>query len=449
MSEHRGRIAIVDDTPANLHLLATLLEDSEYNVRAFPSAKLALAGFESFYPELILLDILMPQMNGYEMCEHLKADEKMRDVPIIFISALNEVFDKVKAFSLGGVDYITKPIGAEEVLARVATHLQLSRLQKMLKQTNIIQAEQLSNQNHQLKRLNQELEKTNQKLKEKYVQLEEAQLQVVQNEKMATLGQLVAGVAHEINNPLGFIVGNIEAAREYIKDLSDIIADYQKELPQPSPKLAKKIAEKELGFILEDLPEVMGSMQKGADRIEKISTSLRTFARHDTDRKQKFNLHDGLESTLLILKHRLKANEWRPQIEIIEKYCELHSLQCYPGQLNQVFLNVLANSIDAIDDRDRYQSFAEITKNPGRITISTECNGDEAIVRIRDNGIGMSAEVQSKIFNQDFTTKEVGKGTGLGMAIVRSIVEDQHGGIITCDSELGIGTEFKIVLPLL
>ncbi|MBP0016570.1 MAG: response regulator [Cyanobacteria bacterium SBLK] len=447
MSEHNGRIVVVDDTPANLHLLADLLEEKKYEIRAFPSAKLALVAMKNFTPELILLDINMPQMNGYEMCEYLKETERWRNIPVIFISALNEIFDKVKAFSVGGVDYITKPVQAEEVLVRVETHLQLFRLRQMLEQTNSIQAQQLADRNRQLKKLNQDLETANQELKEKYFQIEETQLQLVQNEKMATLGQLVAGVGHEINNPLGFIAGNVDIVREYVEDLLEIVTDYQKEVGEPSPELADKIEEKDLDFIFEDFPKTVRSMKKGIDRIEKISLSLRTFARRDTDEKQEFNLHEGLDSAILILKYRLKANEQRPQIKVTKEYGDSSSIQCYPGQLNQVFLNLLANAIDAIDESTQKRHITEIEKNPGCIAIATEFNGERAIIRIRDNGMGMSEEVKHKIFHQGFTTKEVGKGTGLGMAIVRSIVEDKHGGTIACTSEIGVGTEFAITLP--
>ncbi|MGD1806329.1 hybrid sensor histidine kinase/response regulator [Dapis sp. BLCC M126] len=442
MIENNGRIIIVDDTPANLHLLSNLLEEHDYEVRAFPNAKLALKAMENFLPELILLDITMPQMNGYEMCEYLKEDLKWRDIPVIFISALNEIFDKVRAFSVGGVDYITKPVQAEEVLARVETHLQLFRLQQILQQTNFVQSQKLAQQNRQLKTLNQQL-------KEKYTQLEEAQLQLVQHEKMATLGQLVAGVAHEINNPLGFIGGNVEILKENLADLSAIIEGYREEFPKPSPQLAEEIEELDLDFVLEDIPKIIASMQEGMERIGNISISLRTFSRTDTVSKTEFNLHDGIDSTLLILKYRLKANEQRPAIEIVKKYGEIPTVKCYPGQLNQVFMNLLANAIDALDESNEGKTFAEIEKQPNCITIATELSEDnkQVIVKIADNGMGMPEEVKARLFEQGFTTKGVGKGTGLGMAIAHQIVTEKHGGKISCDSTVGQGTTFTIIIP--
>ena len=280
--------------------------------------------------------------------------------------------------------------------------------------------------------------------------LQQAQLQLVQKEKMATLGNLVAGVAHEINNPLGFIGGNVKILQENLADLSEIVAGYRQELSEPSPQLAEAIEELDLDFLLEDIPETIASMQIGVDRIANISTSLRTFSRTDTDCKTAFNLHEGLDSTLLILKYRLKANEQRPAIEIIKNYGNIPDVKCYVGQINQVLMNLLANAIDALEESNEGKTYDEIEIAPNCITIATELSNNKtsAIVRIVDNGKGMSEAVKARLFEQGFTTKEVGKGTGLGMAIARQIVEEKHGGAIACESELGKGTEFIISLPL-
>jgi len=280
--------------------------------------------------------------------------------------------------------------------------------------------------------------------------LQTAQLQLVQNEKMATLGNLVAGVAHEINNPVGFIGGNITVIQEYLNDLYTIIEGYREELPNPSPQLAENIEELDFNFLLEDFPKTIASMQKGCDRIRNISTSLRTFSRTDTNVKTGFNLHEGIDSTLLILKYRLKANENRPAIEIVKQYGELPEVKCFPGQLNQVFMNLIANAIDALDESNEGKTFAEIEKAPNRITIATELVPLEnnVMVSITDNGTGMAEEVRTKIFEQGFTTKGVGKGTGLGMAIAHQIVTEKHGGTIACQSQLGKGTRFVIKIPL-
>lgn len=443
-----GNILIIDDTPANLKVLMGLLSKKGYTVRPIPSGKLALQGIHLDYPDIILLDINMPDMNGYEVCQHLKADARTRDIPVIFVSALDEVFDKIKAFEVGGIDYITKPFQAEEVLVRVKSHILLARLQKKLQEKTELQDIKLAEQNVQLQQMNQELEKANQELQARLRELQQAQLQLVQSEKMATLGQLVAGIAHEINNPVGFLQGNIRPAQKSVQDLLGLLDLYQAKFPSPGEDIEKRIEAIELDFLRSDLPESIASMTLGVERIKNISTSLRTFSRTDKKNKVSFHLPDGIESTLLILKHRLKANKNRPAIEVGTEYGDFPPIKCFPGQLNQVFMNLLANAIDALEASNSGRSFDEIAAHPNRITIKTELEGDRVVVRIADNGTGMPPEVKERIFEQGFTTKAVGKGTGLGMAIARQIVVEKHGGSITCDSQLGKGTEFAIALPL-
>ncbi len=280
-------------------------------------------------------------------------------------------------------------------------------------------------------------------------QLEQRQLQLVQSEKMASIGQLVSGVAHEINNPLGFISGNLDHATEYIQYLIDLLQLYQQGIDWNSQTTQQKIEEIELDYLLTDLPELIESMKQGTERITEISKSMGIFSRADTIAKVPFNIHDGIDSTLLILRHRLKANQIRPEIQVVKNYGDLPEINCYPGQLNQVFMNLMANAIDAIDESNSGKTFAEIKASPNQITITTEIEDEkqEVIIRMGDNGMGMSEEVKQKIFEHLFTTKGVGKGTGLGLSISRQIVEEKHGGKITCTSELGKGTEFIISLP--
>ena len=445
---YQGQIAVVDDTAANLYLLCNLLEDAGYDVRSFPRGKLALEGIASSVPDLVLLDIHMPEINGYEVCEKLKADELTQNIPVIFISALNEIFDKVKAFQVGGVDYISKPFQSEEVLARVSTHVSLYQMKKKLQETNVIQGEKLAEQNSQLLQLNQSLERANQALQKNYEKLQKTQLQLVKTEKMSTLGNLLAGVAHEINNPLSFLQGNLRYALEYINKLLGHLVLYKKQY-EPTPGIQENAEAIDLEFLIEDLPKMINSMKEGVERIGNISTSVRTLSRTDTDKKTKFNLHKGLDSTLLILKYRLKANGQRPAIEIVKNYEEIPAVKCYAGQINQVFMNLLANAIDSLDESNQGKTFAEIEKTPNRITIETKLSEDKQniLVRITDNGTGMPEEVKAHIFEQGFTTKEVGKGTGLGMAIAHQIVTEKHGGQITCNSTVGQGTIFTLVIP--
>ena len=447
-SKH-GNILVVDDTPANLQILISLLSKKGYTVRPMPSGKLALEGIHLNYPDLILLDIQMPELDGYEVCKHLKADPRTQNIPVIFISALDDIFDKIKAFKVGGIDYITKPFHAEEVLSRVKTHITLYKLQKQLQEKTVNQEREIQDKNLILEQMIERLESTNQELQERLEQLKKTQLQLVQSEKMATLGQVVAGVAHEINNPVGFIEGNISHALEYVEALIHLVSLYQNKLSTPDPEIKEYIEEIDLNFLIEDFPKTIASMKQGVDRICNISAALRTFSRGDNDQKVGFNIHDGIDSTLLILKHRLKDDGKNSVIKVIKEYGELPEINCFPGKLNQVFMNIIANAIDALEESNFGKTFEEIKATPSQITITTEVDSEnqQIIIRIRDNGIGMKEEVKQKIFDHLFTTKGVGKGTGLGLSISRQIVEEKHGGKLTLNSAPGVGTEFEIALP--
>jgi signal transduction histidine kinase len=422
-------ILVVDDTPANLEVVCEILEDAGYEVITAISGDRALKRVQSHPPDLILLDVQMPGIDGFQTCQRLKADPTTANIPIIFMTALADADSKVKGFVLGAVDYITKPFQEQELLARVKTHLQLRQLTKNLEQ--------------------RVTEKTSD-LEAALTQLQQSHLQLVQSEKMSALGNLVAGIAHEINNPLGFIAANLKPAQDYIKDLFQLISLYQKELPHPSATLQTVMEEMDLEYVQEDLPKLINSMQQGVDRIRTISTSLRTFSRSDCDRPILCNIHEGIDSTLMILKHRLKANESRPEIAVITDYGSLQLLECFAGQLNQVFMNLLANAIDALDESNQGHSFAQIQANPNQIIIKTELsqNQQQCVIRIQDNGIGMTDVVKQKIFEHLFTTKGVGQGTGLGLAIARQIVVEKHAGILEVNSTFGQGTEFVISIPV-
>ncbi|MGB3510523.1 MAG: ATP-binding protein [Microcoleaceae cyanobacterium] len=301
-----------------------------------------------------------------------------------------------------------------------------------------------------IRKISQEVEIKNRDLEETLGKLKNTQLQLIQNEKMAALGNLVAGVAHEINNPVGFMSGNINAARDHIQDLLSALYLYRQEYPDPRPEIVEKLEELDIDFIAEDFPKIITSMGVGVERIAKISKSLRIFSRLDADAKITCNLNEGIDNALLILKYRLKANEKRPPISILKDYESLPLIYCYPGQLNQVFINILANAIDALEESNQEKTFQEIKNAPNRILISTQLSKDRksAVVQIADNGMGMPEELKARIFEQGFTTKGVGKGTGLGMAIARQIVVEKHGGTISVNSEIGVGTEFIIILPV-
>ncbi len=272
-------------------------------------------------------------------------------------------------------------------------------------------------------------------------ELKQAQAQLVQQEKMSSLGQLVAGVAHEINNPVSFIYGNLNPARSYIQDLLGLIHLYQEHHPNPAPAIQAEMAAIDLDFLKTDLPRLLASMEMGATRIKDIVLSLRTFSRLDEADFKSANIHEGLDSTLVILDHRLKAQPNREAIQVIKCYGDLPEVACYPGQLNQVFMNILANAIDALEEFNPPQP---------RIHIRTERLSDcQIAIHITDNGSGMSETTQKSLFDPFFTTKAVGKGTGLGLAIARQIIEEKHGGTISVTSTVGEGTEFILTLPLL
>lgn len=297
--------------------------------------------------------------------------------------------------------------------------------------------------------LEEKVEERTLKLQETLTELNKTQAQVIQSEKMSSLGQLVAGVAHEINNPVNFIHGNVIYLQEYIGNLLKLINLYQEKYPDQEPEIEDVIEEIDLEFLQDDLPKMLNSIEVGTQRIRNIVLSLRNFSRMDEAEFKEVNPHEGIESTLLILQHRLKAKDQNPEILIIRNYGVLPEVECYAGQLNQVFMNVFVNAIDAIEDKNSNLSLAEIKENPGKITINTQVIPNNFIeVRISDNGKGMSEDVKNHIFDPFFTTKTVGKGTGMGMAISYQIITEKHQGKLECSSILGEGTEFIISIPI-
>lgn len=298
------------------------------------------------------------------------------------------------------------------------------------------------------------LAKTKQQAAELAADLQQAQSHLVQSEKMSSLGQLVAGVAHEINNPINFIYGNLSYANEYTQDLLSLLQLYQEEYPVITPPLQDKLAEIEFDFLIEDLPKIMNSMRIGAERIRQLVLSLRNFSRLDESEKKPVNIHEGIESTLLILQHHLKPKADAPAIEVIKQYGEIPLVECYPAQLNQAFMNILSNAIDVLNYGNCPDPKITITTRmapaPATVTANatTYQRTNRVIISISDNGPGIHPDAQSRIFDPFFTTKPIGQGTGLGLSISYQIVVKKHGGRLTCASSPPHGTQFVIEVPV-
>ncbi|MCL1472368.1 hybrid sensor histidine kinase/response regulator [Argonema antarcticum] len=475
MTNFKGNILAIDDTPANLRLLVGILTEQGYKIRAVPSGKLALTGIRQSLPDLILLDIMMPEMDGYEVCNHLKSDELTREIPVIFISAINDVLDKVKAFAVGGVDYITKPFQVEEVLARVETHLALRSLQKSLVQKN------------------DDLAKTNEELAKTLQELKATQEELILAEKMAALGQLIAGIAHEVNTPLGAIrssAGNISKFLSQIiehlpalfqslspEEGQDFLALLQRSLQQEitlSTKeerqlrraLTRQLEELEIdnadpiadllvimgiydeintflpllkrhdsfeileiAYKLSELKRSTNTIEIATERASKVVFALKTYARYDHEGKMiAADLIEGIETILTLYHNQLKQG-----VEVIRNYAELAPILCYPDELNQVWTNLIHNALQAMDYRGILR--IDLTRIDPMVKIS-----------ITDSGKGIPEEIISRIFEPFFTTKNAGEGSGLGLDIVKKIVE-KHSGKIEVESKPG-QTTFSVFIPI-
>ncbi|MGB7275951.1 MAG: response regulator [Geitlerinemataceae cyanobacterium] len=446
-------ILLVDDNPTNLEVLSTIVTHSGFEIAVANDGKSAIELLEYIQPDLILLDVMMPEIDGFEVCRHIKSSPQFAEIPVIFMTALADPVDKVKGLELGAVDYITKPFQYEELVARVRLHLKLSNL-----------TQTLAAQNDRLKEMSEELERRVEERTAELFQslqtLKTAQVQLIQSEKMSALGQLVAGVGHEINNPLNAITGNLCHAEDYIQDLLRLINLYRQKFPNPGDEIEEKIEEVDLEYLSEDLPKLLDSMKVGSDRLAQISHSLRVFSRSDRDRKVDFDLHEGIDSSILLLTNRLKGKGDRPEIQIVKEYGEIPLVQCYPGQLNQVFMNLLANAIDSLESRFEKDTLEESSiatpeseelkyENTPMVWIRTKLDREGyAIVKFSDNGIGIPPEVRDRLFEPLFTTKPVGKGTGLGLSICHQIAVEKHEGTLTCFSEPGQGAEFIITIPI-
>jgi two-component system NtrC family sensor kinase len=413
MNENKQNILIVDDTPANLQLLAKMLTEEGFSIRPASNGKLALKAAKNSPPDLVLLDIQMSEMDGFEVCREFKNDEQLQEIPIIFISALNETRDKIKAFNSGGVDYITKPFQQEEVMARVNTHLKIRRFQLQLQKA--------------------------------LDDLKKAEVHLVQSEKMAALGVLTAGIAHEINNPINFISSGIVGLSKLLNNMRRAFNVYEKITPEnvsgQLQEIEKLKTEIEYDDLLPGTEKLMESIRVGTERTTDIVEGLRTFSRLDEKDKKFVDVHKNIDSTLMLL-----SKQYQEFLTIRKAYGNVPSVLCFPGKINQVFMNILMNAIDAVKES------IEISESkPQEIGIKTSIskrNGKQYLeVDITDTGTGIKKVNIQHLFEPFFTTKEIGKGTGLGLSISYNIIQD-HNGFLDVESEEGIGTTFKIFLPL-
>ncbi|MBC1239064.1 ATP-binding protein [Nostoc sp. 2RC] len=308
----------------------------------------------------------------------------------------------------------------------------------------------------ELQKANEELEirveERTTALQETLKELQLTQTQLIQAEKMSSLGQMVAGIAHEVNNPVSFIYGNLHHAYKYTQDLLKLVEIYQTICQNPPLEIQQQIEEIDLNFLIEDITKLFNSMTVGTQRIQDIVKSLRSFSRLDEAELKQVNIHEGIDSTLMILDHRLQAKDECPEIKVVKKYGQLPNVTCYPGQLNQVFMNILVNAIDALEKsalNGRWSAVNSQTTDNPQIQIITEVIDKNSImVTIADNGLGIDEQVSSKLFDPFFTTKPVGQGTGLGLFISYQIIVEKHGGKLSCFSTPGKGAEFVIKIPI-
>ncbi|MEG4058741.1 MULTISPECIES: ATP-binding protein [unclassified Microcoleus] len=390
--------------------------------------------------DIVLTDINMPVMDGMALLA--KLNELVTLVKTVVISAYGDLGNIRKAMNGGAFDFLIKPINFQDLEITI--------------NKTLCHVQQLKDNERSRQEREEKLRQSEAREREKAIQLELAlqnlqrtQSQLIQTEKMSSLGQLIAGIAHEINNPVNFIYGNLTYVADYTHQLLSLITLYQQHDADKYPEIEALIEQIELEFIKEDMPKMLSSMQLGAERIRQIVVTLRNFSRLDEAEMKPVNIHEGIDSSLVILQSQLKAKPNSSSIQVIKKYGDLPQIECYACQLNQVFMNLLSNAIYALNHYDKKLSPEQIKNEPRTITIATSLlNRDWVRISFKDNGPGMTNDVINRLFNPFFTTKPLGDGTGLGLSISYQIVVEKHGGDLKCFSQPDRGSEFVIEIPI-
>lgn len=406
----KSTILLVDDEAINLAVIGNLLVPY-YQVLVATSGELALEIAQGVpRPDLILLDVMMPDMNGYEVLSRLKASAECRDIPVIFVTSLDADFEEERGFELGAVDFISKPVQLSTLLARMRTHIELKHARDSLQSQNEF--------------LEAEVERRQQAM-------QQVQMQLLQSEKLAAIGQLAAGLAHEINNPIGFVNSNLTTLKGYFAEIFQICKNAGITVDTAAvPSAGQSSAQAEIDYMFADTPQLIDESLEGLARVRKLIQDLKNFTHVDSNNWELADVHVCLDTTLNLIWNELKYH-----CQVIKQYGDIPQIYCLPSQLNQVFMNLLINAGQAI-------------KKQGEITIQTGCLENKVWVEIADSGEGIAPEHLNHLFEPFFTTKPVGKGTGLGLSISHNIVE-KHGGSIEVRSEPGNGTRFRVYLPVL
>ncbi|AFY69760.1 response regulator receiver sensor signal transduction histidine kinase [Thalassoporum mexicanum PCC 7367] len=430
-------ILIVDDHRINCDILKRTLSRCGLQTLVAMDGESGIQLAIERSPDLILLDVSMPGIDGFETCERLKQAPQTAEIPVIFMTGLSDTEDKVRGFNVGAVDYVTKPFEQEEVIARIKSQLKIGALTKELLDLN--------------QSLEEKVIKRTEQLSQALDNLKQTQISLVQKEKMYALGELMGGLAHEISNPLSVIAGNVDYLSKYGNDLLGLLRLYEKHLPDNVPEIEQYNQQIEIDYLRKDFFAIVAAMERGAGSIAQLIRSLKHYLRRDDAAMQLMNIHEVLESTLMILRHRLKACPTHRTIQIMREYKKLPPVSCYPAPISQVFMSLVSNAIDSIDASEemfRQEYGIGSDYEMPLIRIGTQWIDEKIRITIADNGAGLTAESQQRLAEPLFTNKPISNEPELSLVISRHIIEEKHHGWLEFSSEPGRGLEFVIEIPL-